>query len=81
MRFWRKQWLLSLLAVSSLAMVCWRVPAALTERALWLRLRAGDPSAAELYEVHFWLEVLWIVVGMAGVIGGLLCAGKSWHRR
>ena len=81
MRFRRNQWLLWLLAAGAIAMVCWRVPIALAERALWLRLRASDPSAAELYEINSWLEVVWIALAVVCLVGCLLAARKPGHLR
>lgn len=61
------------------AFALWRAVRAAHWLGLWVRTRRGDPSAAELYEVDFWFEVIRIIAVVA--LGGLLTLLVRWWRR
>jgi hypothetical protein len=67
-----------LLLILGLALVVWRGSIALHSYREWQRTRVTDPSAAEVYEDSFWVEMAFAGMGAALLAAGVWLAG---HRR
>ncbi|MSV35537.1 MAG: hypothetical protein EXQ47_08070 [Bryobacterales bacterium] len=62
--------------VCGLAFSVWRVILALHWFREWTQWKISDPSAAELYEVNFWFEVVFCGVGLAVAVAAFLFLRK-----
>jgi hypothetical protein len=71
-----RRWLAFALILAGVAYAAWRGAAAFYWFEQWQRLRIDDPSAAELYQVNAWFE---LVYATPGVVVAILAA--LWLRR
>jgi hypothetical protein len=58
------------LLIGGLGLAAWRTAEGLYWFRLWVRWRVDDPSAAELYQVNWWIEAGLVVLGLAVALVG-----------
>ncbi len=59
------------LLVGGLGLAAWRTVEGIYWFRLWARWRVDDPSAAELYQVNWWIEAGLVVVGLVLALVGV----------
>lgn len=78
MKRWGKcGWIVALVTI---ALVGWRGALAIYWFNKWRSVTGVDPSVAELYEMNFWIEVVFTLVVFIIGIFGILLARRYWGK-